>query len=87
MLLKSPEFFAKCFVIAESTSLAHCMARAESGAFDIAVFKVVLGKVGQLLSDLEEPGDEDIIRKALEVISQNNGSLTREDLLKKLSEI
>ena len=40
-----------------------------------------------ILSDLEEPGDEDIIRKALEVITQNNGSLTREDLLKKLSEI
>ena len=40
-----------------------------------------------ILSDLEEPGDEDIIRKALEVISQNGGSLTREDLLKKLSEI
>ena len=40
-----------------------------------------------ILSDLEEPGDEDIIRKALEVISQNNGSLTREDIEKKLSEI
>ena len=33
------------------------------------------------------PGDEDIIRKSLDVISQHNGSLTREDLLKKLSEI
>ncbi len=40
-----------------------------------------------VLSDLEEPGDEDIIRKALEVISQNNGTLTREDIIKKLSEI
>ncbi len=40
-----------------------------------------------ILSDLEEPGDEDIIRKALEVIAQNNGTLTREDILKKLSEI
>tara|TARA_B100000927_G_C16363463_1_gene428481 strand:- start:210 stop:491 length:282 start_codon:yes stop_codon:yes gene_type:complete len=40
-----------------------------------------------VLSDLEEPGDEDIIRKALEVISQNNGTLTREDIVKKLSEI
>ena len=40
-----------------------------------------------ILSDLEEPGDEDIIRKALEVISQNNGSLNREDIEKKLSEI
>jgi len=40
-----------------------------------------------ILSDLEEPGDEDIIRKALEVISQNNGTLTREDIVKKLSEI
>ncbi|MDB0034593.1 DUF1476 domain-containing protein [Alphaproteobacteria bacterium] len=40
-----------------------------------------------ILSDLEEPGDEDIIRKSLEVISKYNGSLSREDLLKKLSEI
>ncbi len=40
-----------------------------------------------ILSDLEEPGDEDIIRKALDVLAQNNGSLTREDLVKKLSEI
>tara|TARA_B100000900_G_scaffold293528_1_gene252300 strand:- start:4145 stop:4426 length:282 start_codon:yes stop_codon:yes gene_type:complete len=40
-----------------------------------------------ILSDLEEPGDEDIIRKALEVVAQNNGTLTREDILKKLSEI
>ena len=40
-----------------------------------------------ILSDLEEPGDEDIIRKALEVISQYNGSLNREDIEKKLSEI
>ena len=40
-----------------------------------------------ILSDLEEPGDEDIIRKALDVLAQNNGSLTREDLEKKLSEI
>ena len=40
-----------------------------------------------VLSDLEEPGDEDIIRKSLDVISQHNGSLTREDLLKKLSEV
>ena len=40
-----------------------------------------------VLSDLEEPGDEDIIRKSLDVISQHNGSLPREDLLKKLSEI
>tara|TARA_B100000965_G_scaffold348343_1_gene320932 strand:+ start:1479 stop:1760 length:282 start_codon:yes stop_codon:yes gene_type:complete len=40
-----------------------------------------------VLSDLEEPGDEDIIRKALEVIAQNNGTLTREDIIKKLSEI
>ena len=40
-----------------------------------------------VLSDLEEPGDEDIIRKALEVIAQNNGTLTREDIVKKLSEI
>ena len=57
----------------------------------------ILGHIGQqgnqellkeiVLSDLEEPGDEDIIRKSLDVISQHNGSLTREDLLKKLSEI
>ena len=40
-----------------------------------------------ILSDLEEPGDEDIIRKSLEVISKYNGSLSRKDLLKKLSEI
>ena len=40
-----------------------------------------------ILSDLEEPGDEDIIKKALEVIAQNNGTLTREDIIKKLSEI
>ena len=40
-----------------------------------------------VLSDLEEPGDEDIIRKSLDVIAQHNGSLTREDLIKKLSEI
>ncbi|MDA8668664.1 DUF1476 domain-containing protein [Alphaproteobacteria bacterium] len=40
-----------------------------------------------ILSDLEEPGDEDIIRKSLDVISKYNGSLSREDLLKKLSEI
>ena len=40
-----------------------------------------------ILSDLEEPGDEDIIRKSLEVISKYNSSLSREDLLKKLSEI
>ncbi len=40
-----------------------------------------------ILSDLEEPGDEDIIRKSLEVISKYNGSLSREDLLNKLSEI
>jgi hypothetical protein len=40
-----------------------------------------------ILSDLEEPGDEDIIRKSLEVISKYNGSLSKEDLLKKLSEI
>jgi hypothetical protein len=40
-----------------------------------------------ILSDLEEPGDEDIIRKSLEVISKYNGSLLKEDLLKKLSEI
>ncbi len=40
-----------------------------------------------ILSDLEEPGDEDIIRKALDVLAQNKGSLTREDLVKKLSEI
>jgi hypothetical protein len=40
-----------------------------------------------ILSDLEEPGDEDIIRKSLDVIFKYNGSLSREDLLKKLSEI
>ena len=40
-----------------------------------------------VLSDLEEPGDEDIIRKSLEVLDQHNGTLTRDDLLKKLSEI
>jgi hypothetical protein len=40
-----------------------------------------------ILSDLEEPGDEDIIRKSLDVISKYNGLLSREDLLKKLSEI
>ena len=40
-----------------------------------------------VLSDLEEPGVEDIIRKSLDVISQHNGLLSREDLLKKLSEI
>ena len=59
--------------------------------------KFILDHVGQqdnqellkeiILSDLEEPGDEDIIRKSLEVISKYNGSLSREDLLKKLSEI
>ena len=40
-----------------------------------------------ILSDLEEPGDEDIIRKAFDVLAQNNGSLTREDLGKNLSEL
>ncbi len=40
-----------------------------------------------ILSDLEEPGDEDIVRKALDVLAKNNSSLTREDLVKKLSEI
>ena len=40
-----------------------------------------------VLSDLEEPGDEDIIRKSLEVLDRQNGTLTRDDLLKKLSEI
>ncbi len=40
-----------------------------------------------VLSDLEEPGDEDIIRKSLELLDQHNGTLTRDDLLKKLSEI
>ena len=48
---------------------------------------LVLSPVEIILSDLEEPGDEDIIRKALNVLAQNNGSLTREDLIKKLSEI
>jgi len=40
-----------------------------------------------VLSDLEEPGDDDILRKALDIIAQHNGSLSKEDLQKKLSEI
>jgi hypothetical protein len=40
-----------------------------------------------VLSDLEEPGDDDILRKALDIIAQHNGSLSKEELQKKLSEI
>ena len=37
-------------------------------------------------SDLEKPGDEDIIGKIMQDFSDNNDSITREDLLKKFNE-
>ena len=40
-----------------------------------------------ILSDLEEPGDQDIINKAYEIIQANNGSLTKSDLEKKINEL
>ena len=37
-------------------------------------------------SDLEKPGDEDIIEKLLKDFSTNNQEITREELLQKFSE-
>ena len=37
-------------------------------------------------SDLEKPGDEDIIEKLLKDFSSNNQEITREELLQKFSE-
>ena len=37
-------------------------------------------------SDLEKPGDEDMIGKIMQDFSDNNDSITREDLLKKFNE-
>ena len=37
-------------------------------------------------SDLEKPGDEDIIEKLLKDFASNNQEITREELLKKFSE-
>jgi hypothetical protein len=37
-------------------------------------------------SDLEKPGDEDIIEKIMQDFSDNNDSITREDLLNKFNE-
>ena len=37
-------------------------------------------------SDLEKPGDEDIIGKIMQDFSDNNDSIIREDLLKKFNE-